>query len=192
MGYLVLPCSNRSDSITSCYRLVVYRDATFDHLTILSFSLMRVLLVLLLIGFSNEVVAQNLDSDEEQLRSLHAQLIQAHLEGRVDLWMTIEADSFVSINRGNVTFPKSDERREGRASYLQDASFSVYRDLREPLVRISDDGSLGWLIAEVEVEGTIPDADGVRSSFRDVWAWIELYEKTDAGWRMIGNASNRR
>lgn len=153
---------------------------------------MRFLPVLALLGLSCSVTAQNRQSDEARLRSLHAQLIQAHLDGDVDLWMTAEADSFVSINGGQVTFPEYDRRREQRAAYLRDATFSVYRDLREPLVRISDDGSLGWLIAEVEVEGTRPDEGGTRSSFLDIWAWIELYEKTEEGWRLIGNASNRR
>ena len=25
-----------------------------------------------------------------------------------------------------------------------------------------------------------------------IWAWIELYEKRDGEWRIIGNVSNRR
>lgn len=153
---------------------------------------MRSLLLLVLFCLTCSVEAQSPPSDENQLRALHAQLIQAHLEGEIDLWMDIEADSFVSVNRGKVTFPPVAERRDGRATYLRDASFSTYRDLREPIVRISNDGSLGWLIAEVEVEGTMPDANGALRPFHVLWAWIELYEKTDDGWRMIGNASNRR
>ena len=98
--------------------------------------------------------------------------------------------------------PKGDPTKEilgpsrpstnGPYNFLQGASFSTYRDLREPIVRISEDGSLGWLIAEVEVVGTVPDQDNGRSSFHDIWAWIELYEKTDQDWRLIGNVSNRR
>jgi len=84
------------------------------------------------------------------------------------------------------------EYRDRRAAYLQDASFTTYRDLRDPIVRISDDGLLGWLIAEVEIEGTATGPDGTRQGFRDAWAWVELYERTNAGWRLTGNASNRR
>ena len=153
---------------------------------------MRILPALALLCLSCTATTQNRQADENQLRTLHAQLIQAHIEGQVDQWMAIEADSFVSVNRGQITFPEFAERQDRRAAYLSEASFSLYRDLREPLVRISDDGSLGWLIAEVEVAGTLPDEEGGRRSFHDTWAWIELYEKTDQGWRMIGNASNRR
>ncbi len=153
---------------------------------------MRLLLSLTLIGLFSSVSAQDRQADETRLRALHAQLLQAHVDGDIDLWMAIEADSFVSVNGGQVTFPTTGDRRARRTAYLRDASFTVYRDLREPLVRISEDGSLGWLIAEVEIAGTKSGADGERTAFHDVWAWIELYEKTDAGWQMVGNASNRR
>lgn len=153
---------------------------------------MRIALVLTLVCLPCWVAAQDLEADENELREMHTQLIQAHLEGDVALWMSMEADSYVSVNRGQVTFPGLDERRERRAAYLKHATFSIYRDLRELIVRISDDGSLGWLIAEVEVQGTMPDEEGGRSTFHDIWAWIELYEKTEEGWRLTGNVSNRR
>ena len=153
---------------------------------------MKILILLPLLAISSGLSAQNRNFDERQLLHLHAEVIKAHVERQVDVWMSIESENFISVNGGRVTFPGFSERREQRSAYLQGASFSTYRDLREPIVRISEDGSLGWLIAEVEVVGTVPDPDSGRNSFHDIWAWIELYEKTDQGWRLIGNVSNRR
>ena len=48
------------------------------------------------------------------------------------------------------------------------------------------------MIAEVEVSGARTVADGSTESFDDVWAWIELYERTPEGWRLVGSVSNRR
>ena len=64
-------------------------------------------------------------------------------------------------------------------------------DLRPPLLRVSADGNLGWLIAEVEIRGT-RIVDGVETPVDAIWAWIELYEKQSGTWRLIGNVSNRR
>jgi hypothetical protein len=153
---------------------------------------MRVLIVLSFLSIPSGLFAQDRSSDERRLLHLHAEVIRAHVERQVDLWMSLESENYISVNRGEVTFPGFSERREQRSAYLQGASFSTYRDLREPIVRISEDGSLGWLIAEVEIVGTVPDQDNGRSSFHDIWAWIELYEKTDQDWRLIGNVSNRR
>ena len=71
---------------------------------------MRLLLPLLCLYASPLAVAQDRADDEDQLRALHAQLIQAHVEGRADLWMEVEAADFISINGGHVTFPDSAAR----------------------------------------------------------------------------------
>jgi hypothetical protein len=136
--------------------------------------------------------AQAPQSHEGQLLHLHAELIRAHLEGRVELWMSLESDDYISVNRGRISFPDVAEREGQRRAYLEAASFSTYRDLREPIVRISQDGTLGWLMAEIEIIGSTPGADGGREPFHDIWAWVEFYEMTADGWSMVANASNRR
>jgi hypothetical protein len=151
------------------------------------------LLVLALLLFvPSGLPAQQESSDRARLLQLHAELIRAHVEGRVDLWMSLEAEGYASVNGGRVTFPSLAERRGQRGAYLDATTFTTYRDLREPIVTISQDGSLGWLIAEVEVAGATAGRGGESRTFGDVWAWIELYEKIDGEWRMVGNASNRR
>jgi hypothetical protein len=147
---------------------------------------------LLLLLVSSGASAQEESLDRARLLQLHADLIRAHVEGHVDLWMSVEAEGYTSVNRGRVTFPSLTERREQRGAYLDATSFTTYRDLREPIVRVSRDGSLGWLIAEVEIAGATTQPDDEHRAFREVWAWIELYEKIDGEWRLVGNASNRR
>ena len=132
------------------------------------------------------------DRDVVALLRIHEELIRAHVENLPDLWTSLETDEYVSVNGGSVSFPSPVERRDGRRAYLQAARFTRYEDVREPLVRISTDGTLGWLIAEVAVAGTLPAADGSLEAFDEVWAWIELYERTPDGWKLVGNASNRR
>ena len=69
-------------------------------------------------------------------------------------------------------------------------TFSVYRDVVPPVVRLADDLSQGWLMAQVEIEGTQRTAEG-EESFRSVWAWVELFERGEDGtWLWVGNVSN--
>ncbi|MBT4602590.1 MAG: hypothetical protein HOC28_05610 [Bacteroidetes Order II. Incertae sedis bacterium] len=68
----------------------------------------------------------------------------------------------------------------------------MYRDLSSPIVRLSEDGTLGWIIAEVETVGWAARADGTIEDISEIWAWIELYQKSSEGWQMTGNVSNRR
>jgi ketosteroid isomerase-like protein len=153
---------------------------------------MHLILFLALVLLPASLTAQTRDADERELRRLHADLIRAHVEKDPDLWMSIESDDYVSANSGRVTFPAPVDRRAGREAYLRSATFSRYRDIREPIVRVSADGSLGWLIAEVEIAGRIEGDGGATRAFDDVWAWVELYERGADGWKLVGNVSNSR
>ncbi len=133
----------------------------------------------------------DLESEAAELRALHERVLEAHRTGDVDAWLTLEAEEYVSVNRGRITFPPLADRRAAREPYLSSTTFTVYRDLRPPIVRLSPDARLGWLIAEVEVRGT-QLSDSGQTSVDAIWAWIELYEKDAGRWRLVGNVSNRR
>ena len=143
-------------------------------------------------GHAPEAAVAQTAADEAEIRRIHLEVIRAHVENLPDLWMSLESAEYISVNGGRISFPPASDRLAGRRSYLDAATFTRYEDLREPIVRISDDGTLAWLAAEVAVSGTVVGADGEPEPFDDVWAWIELYERGPEGWRIVGNASNRR
>jgi hypothetical protein len=129
-------------------------------------------------------------TDIEQLLAMHQQVIEAHFHKDVEGWLAMETADYVSANRGQISYPSKEERATGRAPYLQATEFSEYRDLVSPLVKVSDDGTLGWLICQVQASGVQTHPDGEEVSFTWVSAWIELYEKRDGHWLCSGNVSN--
>ncbi len=147
--------------------------------------------VTLLVLTSGCAPVSDLETEAAELRRLHQLVLEAHRTGDVDSWMAVEGSEYVSANQGTITFPTASDRRAAREPYLSSTTFTVYRDLRPPIVRVSADANLGWLIAEVEVRGT-QMVDGVETPVEAIWAWIELYEKQSGTWRLIGNVSNRR
>lgn len=131
-------------------------------------------------------------SDEDALRAAHATILRAHRQGDLPSWTSLEADDYVEANRGRVTFPTREERRARRDPYLRETRFTRYEDLRDPIVVISDDGTVGWLIAEVAARGSRKTAEGTEEPLEFVAAWIELYRKIEGRWRLVGNVSNLR
>lgn len=125
-------------------------------------------------------------ADEAVLRDLHAKVVRAHLERRVALLMEDEAADSVVAGRGEITRPTLDERRARFTTYFRDTAFTEYRDLVEPLVHVSADGTLGWVMVQVRALGT--RSDGGPVDFTS--AWIELYEKRAGRWWRVGNVSN--
>jgi hypothetical protein len=134
----------------------------------------------------------NQPDDTSQLLGAHQQIIQAHLNKDVPTWLAGEVDEYLSANRGEIMYPTKAERAAMRQPYLEQTEFSEYRDLIPPIIKVSADGTLGWVVAQVKVVGVRTMPDGQEFAFDAVWAWVELYEKIDGRWLCTGNVSNEK
>jgi hypothetical protein len=150
----------------------------------------RSILLAAILALAAGLPGQSAPSDEQALLSLHATILRAHRENDLPAWMAAEADRFVLVNRGEITYPTKAERESVMAPYLKKTKFREYRDLVPPIVRVSKDGSLGWLIAQVAAAGVQTDASGKEKPIAFTAAWIELYEKQGGRWVGVGNVSN--
>jgi hypothetical protein len=61
--------------------------------------------------------------------------------------------------------------------------------MEPPIVRVSQDGTLGWVITRTRVRRTQKDAAGAETETRFVYAGITTYEKRDGRWRRVANVS---
>jgi hypothetical protein len=116
--------------------------------------------------------------------------MQAHRQSDVDILLEDEAADYVVVSRGAVTRPTLDERRERLGSHLRSTTFQEYRDVADPQVTVSSDGTLGWVIVQVQAKGLQKSPGGGNEPLEFVSAWIELYEMRDGRWFRVGNASN--
>lgn len=132
-------------------------------------------------------MAASAQSDEEVLLQMHLDVLRYHIENDLDSWLATDSEDYVSANRGVISRPTIEEKRQRLQPYLDATEFSYYRDVVDPVVRVSEDGTLGWVICQVELAGV---SDG--EEFESAWAWIELYAKEDGEWRRVGNVSNRK
>jgi hypothetical protein len=129
-------------------------------------------------------------TDVESLKALHEKVLRAHRAGDVEILFEDEGAGYVVANRGEVTRPTREERRSWLGPYLRSTTFEEYADVTEPVVKVSGDGTLGWVIAQVRVRGTQAAAGGEKRPLAFESAWIELYEKRDGRWYRVGNLSN--
>jgi hypothetical protein len=125
-----------------------------------------------------------------ELLRLHEDVLRAHRESNVELLLEAEGDEYVIANRGEVTTPPEKARKDVLGPYLQRTRFSTYKDRVPPIVKVSADGSLGWVIAQVEARGEQTAENGTVERVEFVSAWIELYEKRKGRWFRVGNVSN--
>lgn len=126
---------------------------------------------------------------ESEILAIHRAYIEAHLNHDVDFFVCDFPDDFVSISRGEISHPTREEFRAMLSRYLNNVTFSEYRDLCEPSVRFSKDGSLAWLTMQVKVTGTLRHNE-TEYNLDDIWAGMMLYEKREGKWTWIAEVSN--
>lgn len=129
-------------------------------------------------------------SDEAVLLEMHREVLRDHMTADVEGWLAAESEDYVVAGRGEVTRPTKKERAEHLGPYLRRTKFKEYRDLIPPIVRVSKDGTLGWLICQIAASGMQTSDAGKEEPISFVSAWIELYEKRDGRWVRTGNVSN--
>jgi hypothetical protein len=124
------------------------------------------------------------------LRRLHEKVLEAHRQSNIEMLVEDTAPEGVVLSRGEVLHVGADGTREGLAPYLARTRFAEYRDLIEPIVTVSEDGTLGWVVVQVYARGTQTTADGAPEPLEFTCAWIELYRRDRDRWLRVGNVSN--
>ena len=128
--------------------------------------------------------------DAAVLLALHGDALQAHLESDVEWLLRDESEDYLLASRGEISRPTKEQRREQLGPYLEATRFELYEDDVEPVVRVSADGTLGWVMAQVHARGVQTTPSGEERTIEFTSAWIELYEKREGRWWRTGNVSN--
>ena len=152
--------------------------------------MLPVLGISMLLASCNSPNAPSADEARAELLALHEEAMQAHRESNADLLLRSDAPDVVVASRGELSRPTLDARRSLFQQYLGSTRFTEYVDVVPPVVQVSRDGSLGWVIVQVRASGVQTTQDGGSRPVAFESAWIELYERRESTWYRIGNVSN--
>ena len=132
----------------------------------------------------------DLDSLKQEIRTFHQDLIQAHFDKDLDFFINDIGDDYFSVSRGEIRHPSREDILSQFSAYLGRTEFKDYRDLEEPLIGISDDGSLGWSLVRVKVAGDQEQSDGTQAKLDFICAWITLFKREGDRWIRLGEVSS--
>ncbi|MCB0533821.1 MAG: hypothetical protein KDD14_16590 [Saprospiraceae bacterium] len=132
-------------------------------------------------------------TEEQQLLRLHRAVMDDHWFGQTTNMKRHQADSLLIVSAGDLFTVAGNQPDAPMDRMMANRDYTVYDDLVRPVVRVSDDGTLAWVIVQVYAKGVRFDETGKPTGpLEFVSAWIELYEKMAGEWRMTGNVSNFR
>jgi hypothetical protein len=132
-------------------------------------------------------ITPDLEAIKREILGLHMADIKAHLNRDVEHLVQGQSPDFTSVHSGEVRHPTPEETKDALTRYLNNTAFTEYRDLREPVIGVSPDGSTAWSIVQVKVSGHRVDASGSPIDF--TCAWVTIYTRQGDKWMRVVEAS---
>jgi ketosteroid isomerase-like protein len=126
----------------------------------------------------------DLEKERQALLELHRAGIRAHIELNANALADRIDDEMISASAGKISRRGKDDVRKMFTGYFNGATYHEYVDLEPPVIRISDDGSMAWMLTRLRVRRS---QNGQEQGF--VYAGMMTYEKRDGKWVTVGNAS---
>jgi len=130
-------------------------------------------------------------TEEQKLLRHHRVIMDGHFFGFTADMKSQQSDSMNIVSDGEIYTVKGNQPEAMIDRIMATRDYTVYDDLIRPKIEISNDGSLGWVIAKIYAEGIRYDKNGKTTGpLEFTCSWIELYEKEGGRWKMKGNVSN--
>ena len=144
-----------------------------------------------LAGAAHGPVHVDADTAKAELLAIHQADRRAHFHRDVDaLVATLPPDfRFISVRDGKIQTQSPDDLRKRFTQYFQGAEFSAWDDLEPPIIHVSPDGQMGWMIVRVKIAYSKTDSAGKKTQEESVLAWMSAYEKRDGKWFTVANAT---
>ena len=131
----------------------------------------------------------NLERERAALVAIHAQDRAAHFQTSVELLAEHQADDFIYAGNGEISHIPRAEFIETFMRSFHNTTYFEWDDLEPPIVRISDDATMAWMIVRNRVRRTQKQDDGSEVERKFIYAGIMTYEKQNGKWMRVANVS---
>ncbi len=131
----------------------------------------------------------NFEVLRSEILSLHKTFIEAHLNKNVEFFVQNISEDYMAVSNGEIRTPTTEEIRSQMTSYLNNTVFSEYKNLREPIIEFSKDGSIAWAIFQIKVKGRRTMDDGSERDLDFICAWSSVFERQDDKWIRLWDVS---
>jgi hypothetical protein len=153
-----------------------------------SFLLIPVLLGgLFLSGASQPAI--DLEKERAALLAQHRQAREAHFKRDAAALVAPFAPETIYVRDGRVERRTRAENLSRVEKYFASAEFAEWDDLMPPVIRISPDGKMAWMIVRLKGKYTHTSENGEKRVEEFVCAWMTTYEKQGSTWVHVANVS---
>ena len=133
----------------------------------------------------------NSEQEKARLLLLHERALRAHFENDARAFLAAYASQWYDVRNTGIRLRTKEDAFPPIEQYFQRTHFSEITEIVAPIIHLSADASMAWVIGEIRVRAS-QDVPGEKTqkdfSFR--CAWVSIYEKHEGEWAQVVDASS--
>lgn len=126
----------------------------------------------------------NKEAEIDKILSLHNLQRDYHFNKDSISFANQLYENFISVNRGVISQPDRQATISRYHNYFSAVEFMQWDDVSEPIVRLSDDGTLAYTIVDKMVEVSYEGTNGDQIVDSTHFAWTTIYRKYGDAWKI--------
>ncbi|MGH7456093.1 MAG: hypothetical protein ACRENG_32365, partial [bacterium] len=127
----------------------------------------------------------------KELLQLQQQGRNAHFGKDARLLVSTFADDFINVAAGKINRPTREESIKRLQAYFDRSEFLEWDDISPPLIRVSQDASMAYVLVHKRVRLKAKNEKGDVEEETTIFAWMETYEKQNGQWTLTTVTSTR-
>lgn len=131
----------------------------------------------------------DLDQERAALLEIHARDRQAHFATDPAMLAEHQGENFIYVGNGEITNIPYAEFLARFSNSFANAKYFEWDDLEPPIVQVSEDATMAWMIVRNRVFKKQTQPDGSETERKFIYAGIMTYEKRDGKWFRVANVS---
>lgn len=141
-------------------------------------------LAIVLIASCQQQSQVDIKAETDKILQLHHAQRDYHFHKDSIAFANQLSENFISVNRGEITRPKTDELVSKYHNYFSSVDFVKWDDISDPVIRFSEDGGLAYTIVDKVVTVTYEDENGDLVEDETRFAWVAIYKKYGDEWKI--------
>jgi hypothetical protein len=132
----------------------------------------------------------NQEQEKARLLHLHESALRAHLENDAKAFLAPYAPQWYDVRNAGVRLRTKEEAFPSIERYFKRTHFSDISDVVAPIIHLSTDASMAWVIGVIDVRATQDGSDTQEQDFSFQCAYVSIYEKHEGEWAQVVDASS--
>lgn len=141
------------------------------------------------VGFRCAMTSPVQSEDVNELLRMHYRDRAAHFNHDASVIFANFADEYFSVGNGRLNTPDREAGRKRLQAYFDASTFLEWDDIAPPVIRVSEDGSMAYILVHKKVR--LLDKNNNGKEEIEVYAWTTTLRKISGKWKVTSVTSTR-